>query len=108
METKFNPQLSALKIALKNMFNDRFTFLKGSCLDEVPKFVKTNSNITLDIVHIDGAKATYKQDFFNIMPLLAKNAIVIFDDSNMLSVQQFTALMILLRTSVDGEFLLEQ
>ena len=30
---------------LKNVFNDRFNFIKGSCLSEVPKFVKENSEL---------------------------------------------------------------
>tara|TARA_B110000037_G_scaffold92266_1_gene108765 strand:+ start:220 stop:459 length:240 start_codon:yes stop_codon:yes gene_type:complete len=41
-----------------------------------------------DIIHIDGAKETYNQDFLNIMPLLKDNSIVIFDDSQIPSVQK--------------------
>lgn len=73
---------------LKTLFNNRFNFIKGSCITEVPNFVKNNSQITFDIIHIDGAKKTYKQDFINIKPLLNDNCIVIFDDSNIQSVRK--------------------
>lgn len=73
---------------LKTIFDDRFVFIKGNCLTEVPNFVKSNQELKIDLVHIDGAKETYKTDFFNIMPLLQDGALVIFDDSNMYSVQE--------------------
>ena len=72
---------------LKSFFDNRFTFIKGSCLTEVPKFIKNNPNIKFDIIHIDGEKSTYEQDFFNLMPSLNNNAIVIFDDTQQCSVQ---------------------
>lgn len=72
---------------LKTFFDNRFTFIKGACLTEVPKFIKNNPNIKFDIIHIDGEKSTYEQDFFNLMPSLNDNAIVIFDDTNQESVQ---------------------
>ena len=40
------------------------------------------------VIHIDGAKDTYKQDFLNIKPLLKNNAFVIFDDSQIPDVQR--------------------
>jgi hypothetical protein len=73
---------------LKSLFNNRFNFIKGSCITEVPTFVKNNPNMIFDIIHIDGAKETYKQDFLNLMPLLKDNSIVIFDDSQIQSVQK--------------------
>lgn len=72
---------------LKTMFNNRFTFIKGNCLSEVVKFVKNNPNVKFDIIHIDGEKGTYKRDFLNLIPSLNEDAIIIFDDSNMESVQ---------------------
>ena len=72
---------------LKTMFNNRFTFIKGNCLSEVVKFVKNNPNVKFDILHIDGEKGTYKRDFLNLIPSLNEDAIIIFDDSNMESVQ---------------------
>lgn len=72
---------------LKKIYNKRFTFIKGSCLIEVPKFVEKNIELKIDLVHIDGAKTTYEKDFYNLIPLLKDNALVIFDDSNMDSVQ---------------------
>ena len=68
---------------LKELFGERFSFIKGSCLTQVPKFVKENNNVKFDIVHIDGSKETYGSDFFNILPSLSDNALVIFDDTNM-------------------------
>jgi len=84
-----HPEIYVLKAVnvLEKMFNGRFTFIKGNCLTEVPKFVKLNPDLKINIVHIDGAKDTYKEDFFNIMPLLEDETIVIFDDSNIKSVQ---------------------
>ena len=73
---------------LKNLFNNRFNFIKGSCITEVPIFVKNNPKMIFDIIHIDGAKETYKQDFLNIRPLLKDNSIVIFDDSQNPAVQK--------------------
>lgn len=73
---------------LKKIFGDRFLFYKGSCLEEVPRFVEKNKHVKLDLIHIDGAKHTYTRDFMNLIPLLADNALVIFDDSNNSSVLQ--------------------
>lgn len=72
---------------LKNLFNNRFNFIKGSCLTEIPNFVRNNPEMVFDIIHIDGNKNTYQNDFFNIRPLLADNCIVIFDDSQNPAVQ---------------------
>lgn len=72
---------------LTEMFPNRFQFIRGSCLTEVPKFVKNNPNVLLDLVHIDGDKSTYKQDFMNIKPLLQDNALIVFDDTQNPSVQ---------------------
>lgn len=73
---------------LKTLFNNRFNFIKGSCISEVPIFVQNNPEMVFDIIHIDGAKHTYKQDFINIRPLLANNSIVIFDDTQQSHVQR--------------------
>ena len=65
---------------LKEMFGDRFNFIKGDCITEVPNFVAANKNVQLDLLHIDGAKQNYKQDFINLSPLLKKDSLIIFDD----------------------------
>jgi len=67
---------------LKELFPDRFHFLIGDCLAEVPRFVAERPDVCMDIVHIDGAKHTYKQDFLNLRPALSPDALVIFDDLN--------------------------
>ena len=72
---------------LQKMFHNRFTFIKGNCLKEVPIFIKDNPTIKFDLVHIDGAKETYKQDFLNIIPNLENNALIIFDDTQQPAVQ---------------------
>ena len=71
---------------LTNNFKDRFTFVKGSCLKKVPEYVSTHKT-TFDMVHIDGAKETYQQDFYNLAPSLSQHALVVFDDSNIPHVQ---------------------
>ena len=88
--TNIHPEIYVPEAAktLKNLFNNRFTFIKGSCITEVPIFVKNNPKMIFDIIHIDGAKETYKQDFLNIRPLLKDNSIVIFDDSQNPAVQK--------------------
>jgi SAM-dependent methyltransferase len=73
---------------LKTFFDNRFTFIKGDCLTEIPKFIKNNPSIKFDIIHIDGEKSTYKQDFLNLIPSLNENAIVIFDHSQQVNVQK--------------------
>tara|TARA_B110000495_G_scaffold145319_1_gene128241 strand:- start:3025 stop:3762 length:738 start_codon:yes stop_codon:yes gene_type:complete len=65
---------------LKHFFNDRFSFIKGNCLHQVPIYVNKNKNTEIDLVHLDGAKSTYKQDFLNLIPILKDGALVIFDD----------------------------
>lgn len=72
---------------LKEFYPNNFHYIRGNCLTEVPKFTANNPNIKIDLVHIDGEKSTYRQDFFNILPLLEDDAIVIFDDSNIPHVQ---------------------
>lgn len=72
---------------LKTFFEERFTFIKGSCITEVPMFVKNNPSILIDLVHIDGDKITYKNDFLNLMPSLKDGSIIIFDDSQNPDVQ---------------------
>jgi hypothetical protein len=67
--------------ALNDFFPNRFHYLLGDCLTVVPNFVK-NNDIKFDIIHIDGNKDTYSQDFINLKPALVDQALVIFDDSN--------------------------
>jgi hypothetical protein len=85
-----HPEIYVLVAAntLSEIFRGRFNFIKGSCLTEIPKFVKSNPDIKIDLVHIDGAKHTYKQDFLNIIPLLEDGALVVFDDSNNIQVER--------------------
>ena len=77
-----HPEVYTIEAAktLKNIFGHRFNFIKGNCVTEVPRFVASNKNVELDLLHIDGEKDTYKQDFLNLMPLLKDGSLVIFDD----------------------------
>ena len=77
-----HPEIYTIEAAktLKEHFGDRFNFIKGDCLVEVPRFVSSNKDVRLDLLHIDGAKHTYKQDFMNLLPLLKKDSLIIFDD----------------------------
>jgi predicted O-methyltransferase YrrM len=72
---------------LNELFDNSVTFIRGDCLTEVPRFVQENPSIEIDFVHIDGCKETYRQDFFNLMPVLKLGAYVIFDDTNIPTVQ---------------------
>jgi predicted O-methyltransferase YrrM len=73
---------------LESKFNNRFVSLKGNCLTVIPEYIKSNPNKKFDLVHIDGAKETYKQDFLNLIPSLEDKCLIIFDDSNMSFVQK--------------------
>lgn len=73
--------------ALSKIFGKRLELLYGNCLQVVPAYVRSNTDENVDFVHIDGAKDTYKQDFFNFVPILKKGAYVVFDDANMNSIQ---------------------
>jgi hypothetical protein len=80
-----HPEIYVPKAAeiLTELFGERFTFIKGNCIKEIPKFVNNNPDIKIELVHIHGDRNTYKSDFFNIMPILTNEAIVIFDNSNL-------------------------
>lgn len=65
---------------LESKFENRFKSLKGNCLTVIPEYVKSNLDKKFDLVHLDGAKETYKQDFLNLIPVLADNALVVVDD----------------------------
>lgn len=67
---------------LKETYGDRFHFLLGDCTQVVPTFIKENPDIKFDIVHIDGAKETYTDDYYNFKPALVGGATVIIDDAN--------------------------
>ena len=73
---------------LKKLFPNRFTFIRGDCLIEIPNFVSKNKKLKFDIVHIDGAKNTYKKDFLNLIPLLDIGCLIIFDDTQQYDIQR--------------------
>lgn len=66
---------------LVNIFPNRLVPIIGDCLVEIPKYIMENPHIKFDLVHIDGAKETYRQDFYNILSALLPNCIIIFDDT---------------------------
>jgi glycosyltransferase involved in cell wall biosynthesis/predicted O-methyltransferase YrrM len=74
--------------ALRDIFPGRFRLLVGNCLDEIPKLVDRNPDMRIDFLHIDGAKETYAQDFLNALPILAKKAYVVFDDTQQKAVRE--------------------
>ena len=77
---RYHPEIYTLVAC--EVFPDRFNYVIGDCLQEVPKFVQYNAHIKFDIIHIDGAKETYTSDIGNLTPSLLNNAIVIVDDYN--------------------------
>ena len=85
----FNPQIYCVAAceALCELFPGRFHYVFGNCLSAVPQYLKDNPELQFDIVHIDGNKDTYTQDFHNLRPALTDDALVIFDDYNIPRVQ---------------------
>ena len=75
---------------LKNNFGNRVNFIIGDCLTEIPKYVdlimKDYPTFQIDLLHIDGGKDSYETDFMNMIPILKKGALIIFDDSNMYTI----------------------
>ncbi len=72
---------------LSEIFNNRFIGLKGDSFTEISKFIKENPDLKIDLVHIDGDSLACQNDFFNILPLLSKDAIIIFDDTHLKYIQ---------------------
>lgn len=66
---------------LKHLFPGRVTTIIGDCLTAVPEYVKNHPMRDIELVHIDGEKTTYIQDFYNLRPILKPGAIIVFDDS---------------------------
>jgi len=73
---------------LKSRFGDRFTFIKGSSYDAVPTLANTKEANSVQMMHIDGAKETYRKDFLNALPMLCKRSTIVFDDYNMPTVKK--------------------
>lgn len=85
----FNPDVyvPAACEVLQELFPNRFHYVFGNCLQAVPQYLIDNPDLKFDIVHIDGNKDTYTQDFYNLQPALTEDALVIFDDYNIPRVQ---------------------
>lgn len=73
---------------LKSAFPGRFQTITGDCLVELPKYASENNTPHIDLLHLDGHKATYERDFITMLPLLKKGAYVVFDDTQQEAVQQ--------------------
>ena len=73
--------------SLKQLFPGRVQTITGSCITELPKYATANSTKHIDLLHLDGDKWTYEQDFFTMLPLLTPEAYVVFDDTQNPNVQ---------------------
>ena len=67
---------------LQQLYPGQFHYLEGNCLTKVPEFVRQNPDLEIDMVHLDGAKDTYRKDFLNLRPILKKGALIVVDDTN--------------------------
>jgi len=67
---------------LQELFPNRVTFIKGDSIKTLPNYSKNPTSEKIDILHLDGAKNNYYQDFLNLEPLLHQDSLIIFDDSN--------------------------
>ena len=72
---------------LKTIFPGRVNTITGDCLVEVPKYAIHNDTKHIDLVHLDGHKATYETDFNNLKPLLKPDCYIVFDDTQQSPVQ---------------------
>lgn len=73
--------------SLKQLFPGRVQTITGSCITELPKYAAVNNTKHIDLLHLDGDKWTYEQDFFTMRPLLKSGAYVVFDDTQQPAVQ---------------------
>ena len=73
--------------SLKSLFPDRVQSIIGDCLVELPKYAKNYNYQHIDLLHLDGHKATYEQDFFTMLPLMKQSGYVVFDDTQQPQVQ---------------------
>lgn len=67
---------------LKTLFPDRIRLIIGDCLKIIPEYAEKYKNIEFDMIHIDGPKETYYDNFKNLLCIMKNNAYVIFNDSN--------------------------
>jgi predicted O-methyltransferase YrrM len=65
---------------LKELYQERFDYIIGNCLESIPKFTKENQSIFFDVIHIDGVKNTYTKDFNNLYRNMTEDCVIIFDD----------------------------
>lgn len=103
----YHPEIYVLTACrvLKELFGERFNYIIGNCLHEVPMFIKKYPNIQFDIIHIDGGKNTYYKDFYNLYPSLLEDATIIFDDTQDKQVKaQVDQLIKEQRIKIDPEF----
>lgn len=68
---------------LQARFRGDFTFIRGNSLVEAPRFRLENPEEKIDILHVDGDKATYLQDIVNLLPALHGESLIVVDDTNL-------------------------
>lgn len=63
-------------------FPGQCTFITGNSLVELPRYVLENPDVTVDAVHLDGAKDTHLRELLAVLPLMKPGGFAIFDDAN--------------------------
>jgi len=88
-EPRCHPELyvPAAFESLKSLFPQRVETIIGDCLVELPKYAAAQNHQHIDLLHLDGHKDTYEQDFFTMLPLMKPSGYVVFDDTQQPKVQ---------------------
>ena len=74
---------------LETRFPGDFRFRVGDSRVEAPRFAIENPDERIDILHVDGAKATYLCDIVNLLPVLHEGTILVIDDSELPEVRKY-------------------
>jgi len=90
--------------SLKQLFPGRVQTITGSCITELPKYAAVNNTKHIDLLHLDGDKWTYEQDFFTMRPLLKSGAYVVFDDTQQPAVQALVDKLLKKQVVVRSEY----
>lgn len=90
--------------SLKQLFPGRVQTITGSCITELPKYAKVNNKKHIDLLHLDGDKRTYEQDFLTMLPLLTPEAYVVFDDTQNPNVQALVDKLLKQKLVVRSEY----
>lgn len=76
-----SPEVVKMNLRALNLPTENIKFFVGNSLETVPEFIKQD-HPRMDYILVDGChdKEVAKQDLANVIPLLNKGGIIIFDD----------------------------